>query len=329
MRANPSANGPAKPTDWNAINWRHAQRQVHNLRHRIFRAAQAGDYRKVRSLQKLLLHSRANALLSVRRVTQINQGKYTAGVDKVVVKTPQARSDLVTELLTSPPRSARPAKRIYIPKATSDQLRPLGIPTIRDRCLQAIVKTALEPEWEAQFEASSYGFRPGRSCQDAIQKIYQLACPHRRKKWVVDADIKGAFDNIDHTFLLHTMGACPAKGLITQWLAAGYMEQMVWNATPTGTPQGSVISPLLLNVALHGLETALGVRYNKRGAICGPRAVVRYADDLVVFCESREDAEAVRDHILPPWLAERGLQLSSAKTRVVHLTEGFDFLEPV
>ena len=194
MRAIPSANGPATPTDWNCVNWRQAQRQVRNLRQRIFRATQAGDYPRVRSLQKLLLRSQANALLSVRRVTQLNQGKYTAGVDKIIVKTPRARSALVHELLTLQPWRAAPARRIYIPKATPGQLRPLGIPTIRDRCLQAMVTTALEPEWEARFEASSYGFRPGRSCHDAIQKTYLLTRPHGRKKWVVDADIKGAFD---------------------------------------------------------------------------------------------------------------------------------------
>jgi RNA-directed DNA polymerase len=324
MYAPPATNGPSRPTDWNAINWRQAQRQVRNLRQRIFRASQAGDWKTVRSLQKLMLRSRANTLVSVRRVTQVNQGKYTAGVDKLVVKTPAARGQLVDQLLASQPWRAKPARRVYIPKA-SGKLRPLGIPTVVDRCQQARVKNALEPEWEARFEATSSGFRPGRSCQDALAKIYLLACPHRRKKWVVDADIQGAFDNISHNHLLEAIGLCPGRALIKQWLKAGYMEDGVFHETTAGTPQGSVISPLLANIALHGLEAALGVKHNSKGEITGPRAVVRYADDLVAFCESREDAEAAQAD-LTRWLQERGLILSAEKTRIVHLSEGFDFL---
>jgi RNA-directed DNA polymerase len=200
------------------------------------------------------------------------------------------------------------------------------VPTVLDRCLQTRVKNTLEPCWEALFEGSSYGFRPGRSCHDAIAKIYQLAVPNRRKKWIVDADIKGAFDNIDHTFLLRAVGHCPGRALLKQWLKAGYVEKGTWRHTPKGTPQGGCISPLLLNIALHGMEAALGVKTNCRGHISGSRAVVRYADDLLVFCESQEDAQQVVEQMLPNWLAERGLSLSEEKTRIVHLKEGFDFL---
>lgn len=281
--------------------------------------------KKVRSLQKLMLRSYSNTLVSVRRVTQINAGKKTAGVDKVVVKTPKARGELVDQLMTYQPWRAQPARRVYIPKANG-KLRPLGIPTVIDRALQARVKNALEPYWEARFEGTSYGFRPGRGCHDAIAKIYLLSCPDRRKKWVVDADIKGAFDNIDHETLLGVIAGFPARELIKQWLKAGYMEGNVFHETEAGTPQGGVISPLLANIALHGMEEALGVTRNKRrGTINGPRAVVRYADDFVVFCESREDAEAAKK-TLEEWLKEKGLQLSEEKTRIVHLTEGFDFL---
>jgi len=289
MHPTGTANGPEGRTDWDAVDWQRTDRLVSNLRQRIFRAVKAGDLRKARSLQKLMLRSRANILTSVRRVTQVNAGKYTPGVDKVVVKTPAARARLVDELSTAQPWRAKPARRVYIPKSNG-KLRPLGIPTVRDRCLQAMVKSAMEPEWEARFEGTSYGFRPGRGCHDAIQKAYHFARPNTRKKWVVDADIKGAFDNIDHGFLLKAIGDVPGRELVRQWLKAGVMEEGVYHETPLGTPQGGVISPLLLNVALHGLEAVLGVVRNKNGESQGVRGVVRYADDFVVFCESQEDA---------------------------------------
>ncbi len=313
-----------RPTNWHTVNWREARGNVRNLRQRIFRATRAGEWKKVRSLQRLMLRSRSNTLVSVRRVTQTNRGKNTAGVDKVTVKTPEARGRLVDYLMTFQPWKAKPAKRVYIPKANG-KLRPLGIPTVTDRCLQARVKNALEPVWEARFEGTSYGFRPGRSAHDAIQKIYLIARPNKRKKWLVDADIKGAFDNIDHEYLLQTIGAVPGRALIRQWLKAGYVDKNVYHDTEAGTPQGGVISPLLANIALHGLEKALGVTYNKKGELSGTRAVVRYADDFVVCCETRKDAEKVID-LLKEWLATRGLRISEEKTRIVHLTEGFDFL---
>jgi RNA-directed DNA polymerase len=327
MQHSGAANGPAgrRGTDWNAVDWRQADRIVSNLRGRIFRATQANDLRKVRSLQKLMLRCHSNILLSVRRVTQINAGKNTPGVDKLLVKTPAARGQLVAQLATCQPWRAQPVRRVYIPKSNGKQ-RPLGMPTITDRCLQALVQQALEPEWEARFEGSSYGFRPGRGCHDAIQKVFNLARPQSRKQWVVDADVAGAFDNIDQDYLLSALGDFPGRELVKQWLKAGVMEDGAFQATARGTPQGGVISPLLLNIALHGMEAALGVRYNRQGELAGERAVVRYADDFVVFCESQEDAVRVKDKLLPPWLAERGLALSEDKTRVVHLTEGFDFL---
>lgn len=325
MQGTALANGAeGLTTDWNAIDWHKVERIVRNLRQRIFRASKKGDHRKVASLQKLMLRSRANALLSVRRVTQINVGKNTPGVDKLVVKTPRTRGELVDHIRTYQPWRASPARRVYIPKSNG-KLRPLGIPTVKDRAMQAIVKNALEPYWEARFEVASYGFRPGRGCHDAIEKIYQTARPNMRKKWVLDADIEGAFDNISHEKLLEVIGDFPARELIRQWLKAGYMEEGTRQETESGTPQGGVISPLLANIALHGMEDAIGVQYSSQGYICGQRAMVRYADDFVVFCESKEDAEATRDDIRE-WLATRGLRLSEAKTRVVHLTEGFDFL---
>ena len=188
-----------------------------------------------------------------------------------------------------------------------------------------MVKNALEPSWEARFECSSYGFRPGRDCHDAIEKIYGLARPNKTKKWVLDADIKGAFDNISHDHLLRAIGPIPGRELIKQWLKAGYVEEEVFHATERGTPQGGVVSPLLANIALHGMEEALGVKYDKRGQLISQRAVVRYADDFVVFCETRADAERAQA-ILEEWLNERGLTFSPEKTRIVHLSEGFNFL---
>jgi RNA-directed DNA polymerase len=208
MRALPSANGTEKQTNWNAIDWRKANRTVRNLRHRIFRATQEGNLKKVRSLQRLMLKSYSNRQVSVRRVTQINTGKNTPGMDKLVIKTPAARGKMVDALAHYTLWKARPTRRVYIPK-TNNKVRPLGIPVVVDRCLQAMIKNALEPAWEAKFEGTSYGFRPGRSCHDAIEKIYELARPNKTKKWILDADIRGAFDNISHDYLLKAIGPVP------------------------------------------------------------------------------------------------------------------------
>ena len=275
MREPLSANVTERRTDWNTIDWKHANQNVRNLRQRIFRASQEGNLKKVRSLQRLMLKSYSNTLLSVRRVTQINKGKETAGIDNIIVKTPAARGELVDELMTFQPWRAQPAKRVYVPKSNG-KWRPLGIPTILDRCLQTRVKNALEPFWEARFEGTSYGFRPGRGCHDALEKIHTVAS-HRKKVWILDADIAAAFDTINHEFLLKAIQGFPARELIKQWLKAGYVEYGKLYDTEAGTPQGAVISPLLANIALHGMEAALGISSETTH---NQRAIVRYADDV-------------------------------------------------
>lgn len=309
--------------NWNDVNWRRIDKSVKNLRQRIHRASRDGDAKKVKSLQKLMLRSFSNRLHSIRKVTQINVGKSSPGVDKVLVKTGPARLKLAVELSSGQPWRVQPVKRVFIPK-TNGKLRPLGIPTIADRAMQAIVKNALEPEWEARFEPCSYGFRPGRSCHDAIGRIFNLARPDGRKKWVVDADIKGAFDNIRHETILDAVCNFPGYELIKQWLKAGCMEGGSFVASESGTPQGGVISPLLANIALHGLEQAIGVKYSRK-VIKSKRALVRYADDFVIFVESEADAEQAKSEV-SEWLRTRGLELSQEKTAIRHLRHGFDFL---
>ncbi|BAZ46916.1 RNA-directed DNA polymerase (plasmid) [Chondrocystis sp. NIES-4102] len=320
----PSANVTTKTTEWHEVNWQNAYDNVRNLRRRIFKATQSEDWRKVRNLQRLMLRSYSNVLLAVRKTTQDNKGRKTAGVDKVLVKTPRKRGQMVDDLINNQDWKPKPVRRVYIPKSNGKK-RPLGIPTIKDRCLQAIVKNALEPCWEAQFEGISYGFRPGKSPHDAIAKIYLAVRPNKKKKWVVDADIKGCFDNIDHEQLLSTIGNFPGRSLIKEWLKAGYVDNNIFHTQNSGTPQGGIISPLLANIALHGMENALGIIYNSRGDSIGKRIVVRYADDFVILCESKQDADKARSDI-DNWLSLKGLNLSSEKTNIVHITEGFDFL---
>src|SRR6266567_1456484 len=320
--------------EWDQIDWRAQEGQVRRLRQRIFKAAQEGDWPKVRNLQKLMLRSRSNTLVSVRQVTQRNAGRKTAGIDGEVALTSEARAEVavrVRQSITSwQPRAVR---RVYIPKASNRaKLRPLGIPVILDRCHQNRVKNALEPEWEARFEPASYGFRPGRGCHDAIGAIYNVcAGPAAKRTWALDADLAAAFDRIDHSFLLGQLGSFPARDMIAGWLKAGVFEAGKGFApTEEGTPQGGVISPCLLNVALHGLEEAAGVRYVTSGTHAGEArpgspVAVRYADDVVVLCCSQQQAGHVRAR-LAEWLAPRGLAFNEDKTRIVRLSEGFDFL---
>jgi RNA-directed DNA polymerase len=330
-----TVNGPEDVfIDWDAIDWRTCEDNVRRLRQRIFKAAQDGDLATVRNLQKLMLRSRSNTLVSVRQVTQRNAGRLTPGIDGEVALTSEARGEVAARVHRSAsawkPVSVR---RVYIPKASNPaKLRPLGIPVIMDRCHQARVRHALEPEWEARFEARSYGFRPGRGCHDAIEAIYAVGKgPRSKRVWILDADLAAAFDKIDHARLLRSLGSFPARDMVKGWLKAGVFEPGKGFApTEEGTPQGGVISPLLLNVALHGLEEAAGVRYRTSGTHAGESApgspvLIRYADDFAVLCHSQQQAQQVKAR-LAQWLEPRGLSFNEEKTKIVHLTEGLDFL---
>ena len=313
---------------WHQVDWREAEREVRRLRQRIFTAAKAEDPCRVRRLQRLMLRSRANALVSVRRVTERNAGRLTAGVDGEVVLTPEAKLALADRIQhDTEPFKAMPVRRVYIPKPGSSKRRPLGIPVILDRAHQARIVNALEPEWEARFEPKSYGFRPGRGCHDAIQAIYQVVKGKRpKRRWVLDADLAGAFDRIAHRHILDQLGSFPARAMIGQWLKAGVIENGRLHRTEEGTPQGGVVSPVLLNIALDGIEQAAGVRYLSTGSIrVDSPAVIRYADDLVALCHTRQDALEIKAR-LAAWLTPRGLAFNEDKTRVVTLDEGFDFL---
>ncbi|MEO1374795.1 MAG: group II intron reverse transcriptase/maturase [Cyanobacteria bacterium J06635_10] len=329
--------GTKERDKWAEFNWKLIKRRVKKLRQRIFRATQKKEWNRVRSLMKLMLRSRDNLLLAIKRVSQINKGKNTAGVDGRKVNTNSQRLSLFLEIQQDASWKAKPTRRVYIPKSNGKK-RPLGIPTIKDRVLQSIVKNALEPSWEAQFEATSYGFRPGRSIHDAITYSH-----NRLRKgmdnWVLDADIKGAFDNISHNHILKTLGNVPGIKLIEQWLKAGYVENEVFNTTKSGTPQGGIISPLLANIALHGLSDLLDQFKKVKVYQSSPNAkrqrtnkqklpkfgYCRYADDFIVTAENEEDLTEVIP-IIEKWLQERGLKLNKEKTQVVNTKDGFSFL---
>lgn len=334
--------------NWKTISWKEVELKLFKLQKRIYRASLRKDYKLVRKLQKLITNSWYAKLLSVRRVTQENKGKHTAGVDGIKSLNPKERLELARKLKIN--GNSRPTRRVWIPKPGKEEKRPLGIPTIEDRAKQMLLKLALEPEWEATFEPNSYGFRPGRSCHDAIQGIYKNI--NKKPRFVLDADISKCFDKINHSELLKKLNTKPSyTRQIKVWLKAGVIDFSKWaerkgySKTNEGTPQGGVISPLLANIALHGMELKLKESFpsDNRGRLRNckklygkndllePR-LIRYADDFVILSENLNVLLRSKE-IIEEFLSEIGLELKPSKTRLTHTLEeygeeksGFDFL---
>jgi RNA-directed DNA polymerase len=313
--------------DWATLPWRKLEQSVYRLQKRIYRASVSGESWKVHKLQKLLQKSEAARLIAVRKVTQDNQGKNTAGIDGIKSVEPAQRLELATQIHPRHHKRAKPVRRIWIPKPGKAEKRPLGIPTMDDRASQSLAKLALESEWEACFEANSYGFRPGRGCHDAIEAIFMDI--KQKDKYVLDADIQGCFDHIDQTALLEKLKTYPAmRQAIKGWLKAGVLEGCDFSPSYEGTPQGGVISPLLANIALHGMEEAVQRAFTNRE---GKPSLIRYADDFVVLHPTLTGVEKARS-IVEKWLGGIGLELSPKKTKITHTfiphgaSVGFDFL---
>jgi RNA-directed DNA polymerase len=310
-----------------AIDWKSVEKMVYRLQTRIFKAQLRGDTKQVHRLQKLLMKSRSAKLLAVRRVTQDNAGKKTAGVDGIKSLTPKQRLDLANHLVLTD--KSKPTRRVMIPKPGTTEERPLGIPCMHERARQMLVKLALEPEWEANFEPNTYGFRAGRGAHDAIEAIFNSI--RYKSKYVLDADITKCFDKINQAKLLAKLNTFPTlTRQINAWLKSGVVMDGQLFPTPEGTPQGGVVSPLLALIALQGLETAIRSCVNQ-GRAQRALAVVFYADDFVVLHPSLEVILKCK-RAAEDWLKEMSLELKPSKTRISHtLTPhdgnvGFDFL---
>lgn len=328
----------ALEAEWSQIDWAKAQLKVIKLQTKIFEASKSGNKPLVVSLQKTLISSYSARLLAVRRVTQDHRGKKTAGVDGVSLLTPAQRLALAQELQLD--GKAEPLKRVLIPIGKSEA-RPLGIPTIRDRAKQALAKLALEPEWEAVFEANSYGFRLGRSCHDAIEAI-ELSV-RRRTKYVLNVDLRGCFDKLDYHVLIGKIKTYPVmEHQIRAWLKSGVLEGEVFYEPKQNTPQSGVISPLLANIALHGFETYISSQFpiqkTRKGQLDGmiyekcEARVIRYAHDVVIIHEDLEVVQAALE-LTHQWMAKIGLNVNELKTKICHTMNelngekaGFDFL---
>jgi RNA-directed DNA polymerase len=314
--------------EWLAIDWQSVNRNVRRLQVRIVQAWKAGRWNKVKALQHLLTCSYSGKVLAVRRVTE-NAGKKTPGVDGEIWDTPEKKAQAVHVLKRNGYR-AQPLRRVYIPKKSdSKTMRPLGIPTMKDRAMQALHLLALAPVGETIADPNSYGFREQRSCADAIEQCY-LALRSANTQWVLEGDIKACFDTISKDWLLTHIPM--DKVILEKWLTAGYMDKHVLHETTDGTPQGGIISPALANCALDGLERILKDKYptgralKSFGGLCPSVNFIRYADDFVITGRTKELLEGEVKPIVMQFLQERGLELSPTKTVITHVEKGFDFL---
>jgi RNA-directed DNA polymerase len=311
----------SREVDWHAIEWQKVDRNVRRLQARIVKATQEGRWGKVKSLQRLLTHSFSGKALAVRRVTE-NQGKRTPGVDNETWETPTKKAEAVKSLRQRGYKP-QPLRRVYIPKKNGKK-RPLGIPTMRDRAMQALYLLALEPIAENTGDPNSYGFRRERSTADAIQQCYIALARKTNGQWILEADIQSCFDQISHEWLLQNIPM--DKKILYMWLKSGYLEQQRYHPTEAGTPQGGIISPVLANMTLDGLEKRLR---NKFTVVSGAKVnLIRYADDFVITGRTKEILEKEVKPLVEDFLKERGLELSQEKTQITHIENGFDFLGP-
>lgn len=325
IAANSGSASSHAPHAWNAINWRLVQRNVRNMQRRLTKATQENDWRRVKALQRWLTRSFSAKALAVKRVTE-NQGKRTAGVDNELWDSPPQKFAAIA-CLKKPGYRPLPLRRVYIPKANGKE-RPLGIPSMRDRAMQALYLLALDPVLETLSDPNSYGFRKNRSTADAMSQIFIQSCKKESAAWVLDADIEGFFDNINHDWMLENV--CMDRSILKKWLKSGVIDRKQLIATSAGTPQGGIISPALANWTLNGIETNLiahlRAKFGKPHTSSLRINVVRYADDFVVTSSSKEFLETEVRPWIKQFLAVRGLRLSTVKTKIVHIDEGYDFL---
>lgn len=315
---NPIVGAPsAGNIKWKLIKWSEVKHHVRRLQLRIAKAIKIGRYGKAKALQWLLTHSFFAKLLAIRRVTR-NKGKNTPGVDGTIWKTCRQKILAVNSLKRKGYKSL-PLRRIHIPKKNG-KLRPLGIPTMVDRAQQALHLLALEPISEILADKNSYGFRPKRSIQDAIEQCFTVLSKKIAPKWILEGDIKSCFDKISHEWLENNI--IMDRSVLKQWLKAGFMEKNVYHSTEAGTPQGGIASPTLANIVLDGLEKAI----KNNAKLGGKINFVRYADDFICTAASKEILEQKVLPVIIEFLQVRGLALSLEKTKITHIDEGFDFL---